>query len=306
MHASLSWEIEGMWDCRLLILPPSITFAMKLECILFSPEEVLYSLENYQEKALLKTAKSMLGYGLKISKRELLDKLHSLPTMSNANLITLCESLSSETGKNSKDLNPFMAGAAITAYNKVVVSQRKRIESSRRVLEKLSCYDLAMVINGNSVEQSMTIIDLKLDEYFDKPDKQSRLFATEKARQCKPRPYLWNMAQVSLGFVYERSVMVCSSWEDVFGAKKLGLITIHVTQEESPVWHDAAVAAAVADSYVMQCDLGHKEVKDLLSPDYTIESIADLPKKIGILERQHDFDKLVPKKKKKKGGKAKK
>lgn len=266
-------------------------FIMKIECILFAFEGILYSSENSKPKAVQKVAKSMISYGLNAGRKELSEDLMQLPDLSEESLTAVCRTYAERAGQQTAAVDPFVVGAAITAYHKSLQKSRQRLAGVRKVLGQLSKYDLGVLAHSSPVDLSMALIELNIGSSFRDEKDEPLLFCSQKPEQARPKPYLWNLAQASLGFVYQQSITVCHDvWGDVFGARSLGMITVMIG-DRKVIKENCQEAREQAKAYsaARQKKIKKEDWKALLDPDYIIDSFNDLPRLVERIEKHHKF-----------------
>jgi FMN phosphatase YigB (HAD superfamily) len=127
---------------------------------------------------------------------------------------------------------------------------------------------------------------LGLHHFFSRYDGERNLrkhyfYASDEREKRKPYPALWLQAQKEMGFDFSRAVMVGDRYlQDIFGAKRLGMITVKVNQGAHA---DEAIDEAV-EAY-QQLEARHpffskehspEQVRGMMTPDYTISHLKEL------------------------------
>jgi FMN phosphatase YigB (HAD superfamily) len=147
-------------------------------------------------------------------------------------------------------------------------------------------YPLVIITNGPPLKQAGKIVRLGLAHFFSRfgglrKVQEHHFYATAEKGKMKPYPYLWFKSQKDLGYSFSRAVMVGDRfWEDIFGGKRLGMITVKISL--GPHAHETIAEAykkASESEEMMAFFLKEHTKKDVLKamkPDYTIGSLRRL------------------------------
>ena len=263
----------------------------RIECIAFDLDSVLYIPSEFLETTLLVSVRAMIEVGLKTTPARGLRKLKEIRAADpNArdHFDRLCLHFN---GK----FNPIVISAGIEKYWDCKIGFMTSAPGAKAVLSWLhDKYPLAVVSNGPPLKQAGKIVRLGLSHFFSRtaPGEkvQTHLFyATAEEGRVKPYPYLWGLARGAVGYRPTRSLMVGDRfWEDMFGAKRLGMITVKITQgahaQEDP---DEALERGLRSRKAKAYFLRHhslEEIRGLMSPDYTISSIGKLQEVVQRVE----------------------
>lgn len=136
---------------------------------------------------------------------------------------------------------------------------------------------------------------LGLSHFFSRYDirlkVQKHLFyATSEKRKMKPYPFLWLKSKKELGYKFSRALMVGDRyWEDIFGARRLGMIAIKVDQgphcqESVKEAFERAFRTRPEVSFFLKRHT-KKEILKLMEPDHTISSLGELEKTVARIEK---------------------
>jgi putative hydrolase of the HAD superfamily len=257
---------------------------MKIQCIHFDLDSVLYLPSDFLQSALRLSVQAMIQYGLKADPQEALDVLLAIRSEdSNAadHFNRLVEHFNGE-------YDPVIIAAGVEKYWDSKQSNMLCTANAFSVLRILSRkYPLTIVTNGIPVKQAGKLIRLGLCQFFIDFDPLSglgrkRIYATARANEMKPFPFLWERAQGELKFDYHRCLMIGDRyWADIFGAKRLGMTTIKITQGEHR--HESKEKALQRGMSKPQHLSGNPETILLqMEPDYII---ADLIELLAIVEQ---------------------
>ena len=264
----------------------------KIECINFDLDSVLYVPSEFLETALLMSIKTMIQMGLKANISEALEKLIEIRTLdSNAkdHFDQLCFHFN-------KIYDPLIIAAGVERYWDCKIGVMTTAPDNNLILSTFfNKYPLTIISNGPPVKQAGKVIRLGLSPFFSQHDAdlnvQKHLFycTTEKDRE-KPYPYLWLESQKDIGYHFSRAVMVGDRyWNDIFGAKRLGMIAVKVNQGAhsqetlkevfSREWQSTENRGFFSQYH------SEKEIMALMEPDYTIDSLRELAKVVAEIER---------------------
>jgi HAD superfamily hydrolase (TIGR01662 family) len=149
-----------------------------------------------------------------------------------------------------------------------------------------SKYPLTIITNGPPIKQAGKIIRLGLHHFFSRYDGERNLrkhyfYASDEREKRKPYPALWLQAQKEMGFDFSRAVMVGDRYlQDIFGAKRLGMITVKVNQGAHA---DEAIDEAFEAYQHLEArhpffskEHSPKQVRSMMTPDYTISHLKEL------------------------------
>jgi FMN phosphatase YigB (HAD superfamily) len=157
-------------------------------------------------------------------------------------------------------------------------------------------YPLTIVTNGPPIKQAGKLIRLGLHHFFSRYDGKMSLrkhyfYASQAREKQKPYPDLWLRAQRDIGFDFSRAVMVGDRYlYDIFGAKRLGMITIKVNQGPHA---DETIEEAFGDYQRLEAkypffthDHSEEQVYRMMGPDYTISHLKELEAVVEGIEPQ--------------------
>jgi len=261
---------------------------MKIDCILFDLDSVLYIPSAFLENTLELAVKVMIETGLQADFEEALDKLKEIrATDSNAgdHFDRLCQYFNGE-------FDPIVIASGVEKYWDCKSGNMMAAPHAHYVLGNLSQnYPLAIISNGRPVKQAAKLVRLGLAHFFTRYDHRKGVYerffyATDDPTLAKPNPYLWERAKEDMGFSFEHAIMVGDRfWADMFGAKLLGMITVKINQGE----HRHETPADAYEVNFMDAPLSgisgsRKEIKASMVPDFTINSLEELPAIIHKIE----------------------
>jgi HAD superfamily hydrolase (TIGR01662 family) len=195
-----------------------------------------------------------------------------------------------------REHDPIIISAGVEKYWECKISLMTSAPEANPILNALySRYPLTIITNGPPIKQAGKIIRLRLSHFFSRYDRKMSLqkhyfYASNERHHQKPYPGLWRQAQKDIGFDFSRAVMVGDRYlNDIFGAKRLGMITIKVNQ------------GAHADESIDEAFEGYQrlesrhpffstehtpeEVRSLMIPDYTIHHLKELESVVDGIER---------------------
>jgi len=263
----------------------------KIECINFDLDSVLYIPSDFLETTLLLSVKAMIETGLKATHRKALKKLEEIRAV-NPNGKNHFDQLCVHFNKKP---DPLIIAAGIEKYWDCKVGIMTTAPETKLVLSMLhNRYPLAIISNGPPLKQAGKIVRLGLSHLFSRYDRASKVqshffFATAERGKTKPYPYLWLQSQKEIGYNFSRALMVGDRyWEDIFGAKRLGMITVKISQ--GPHAHqtvaqgfEEALRSKAMDTFFLKHH-AKKEILEMMKPDYTITSLRKLEDIVSHLE----------------------
>ena len=255
----------------------------KIESIHFDLDSVLYIPSDFLETALQMSVNSMIQVGLGAEKDAALSKLWEIRAQdSNAkdHFNQLCYFFN-------RVYDPIIIAAGVEKYWDCKISLMTSAPETNPILNALYAkYPLTIITNGPPIKQAGKIIRLGLNHFFSRYDSQMNLqkhyfFASEKKLKQKPYPDLWRKAQKEMGFDFSRSVMVGDRFlNDIFGAKRLGMIAIKINQgphaNETIEEALAAYQHLETDNPFFSSQYSSEQVRRLMIPDYTISHLKEL------------------------------
>lgn len=269
-----------------------MTVKRKIECIHFDLDSVLYVPSEFLETTLLMSIKAMIQTGLKADLSEAMERLKEIRAIdSNAkdHFDRLCLHFNQVH-------DPVIIAAGVERYWDCKIGIMTTAPESNLILSTLfNKYPLTIVSNGPPLKQAGKIVRLGLSHYFSQHDSdlnvKKHLFycAPEKGRG-KPFPYLWLQSREDIGYGFSCAVMVGDRyWNDVFGARRLGMIAVKVNQ--GPHARETIGEAFEREwqskenrSFFSQHH-SEKEIMALMEPDYSIDSLKELEKIVDRIEK---------------------
>jgi putative hydrolase of the HAD superfamily len=264
----------------------------KIECINFDLDSVLYVPSEFLETTLLMSIKTMIQTGLKAGPSEALQKLKEIRTLdSNAkdHFDQLCLYFN-------KSYDPLIIAAGVERYWDCKIGIMTSAPESNVVLSILfNKYPLTIISNGPPLKQAGKLVRLGLSHYFSQHDtdlnvRRHLFYCTSEIDKVKPHPYLWLQAQEEIGYRFSRAVMVGDRyWNDIFGAKRLGMITIKINQgaharETIQEVFEREWRSKEARAFFSQYH-SEDEVMALMEPDHVVDSLKEIEKVIQEIER---------------------
>ena len=269
------------------------TMGRKIECIHFDLDSVLYIPSEFLETSLLVSVKAMIETGLKATPSKGLRKLEEIrsadPNAKN-HFDRLCLHFN-------KRHDPLIIAAGVEKYWDCKVGIMTSAPEAKLVLSALyDKYPLVIITNGPPLKQAGKMVRLGLAHFFSRFDglrkvQEHRFYATAEKGKMKPLPHLWLKAQRDLGYSFSRAVMVGDRfWEDIFGGKRLGMITVKVSQ--GPHAHETIAEAykKASESEEMKAFFSKEHTeRDMLramKPDYTIGSLRKLGDVLAEVEKK--------------------
>jgi putative hydrolase of the HAD superfamily len=264
----------------------------KIQCIHFDLDSVLYIPTEFLETSLLVSVKAMIEAGLKATPSKALKKLEQIraldPNAKN-HFDRLCLHFN-------KRYDPLIIAAGVEKYWDCKVGIMTSAPEAKLVLSSLhDKYPLVIITNGPPLKQAGKIVRLGLGHFFSRYDRQKKVqehlfYATAEKSKTKPHPHLWLKAQKDLGYDFSMAIMVGDRyWEDMFGAKRLGMITVKITQ--GPHAHETIQeafkkASGTEEMAFFLKEHTRKDMLKLMKPDYTITSLRRLGDVLAEVERK--------------------
>jgi len=255
----------------------------KIACIHFDLDSVLYVPADFLETALQMSINAMIQVGLRAEQDRALSKLkaiRSLDSNGKDHFNQLCFHFNNE-------YDPVVIAAGVEKYWDCKISLMTSAPEAIPILNLLySKYPLAIVSNGPPIKQAGKIIRLGLHHFFSRCDEEMNtrkhyFYASDEREKRKPYPALWLQAQKEMGFDFSRAVMVGDRYlQDIFGAKRLGMITVKVNQGS----HAGEALGAAFEAYqhletqypFFSTEHTPEQVRSLMTPDYTISHLKEL------------------------------
>lgn len=264
----------------------------KIECIHFDLDSVLYVPSEFLETTLSMSIKAMMETGLKAGLNEALNKMNEIRAL-DSNAKDHFDQLCFHFNKSS---DPVIIAAGVERYWDCKIGIMTSAPESSVILSTFfNKYPLTIISNGPPLKQAGKIVRLGLSHYFSKYDAdlniQKHLFyCTSEKGKMKPYPYLWVQSQEEIGYRFPGAVMVGDRyWTDIFGAKRLGMMTIkinqgayaHETIEEAfeREWQSPETRSFFSQYHT------EEEIMALMKPDYTVQSLKEIEKVVLKIER---------------------
>ena len=263
----------------------------KIESIHFDLDSVLYIPSDFLDTALQMSVNIMIQVGLRAEKQEALQKLgeiRSLDSNAKDHFNQLCFHFN-------KEYDPIIIAAGVEKYWDCKISLMTSAPEANPILNVLYArYPLTIITNGPPIKQAGKIIRLNLNHFFSRYDGEMNLrkhyfYASKESEKQKPYPDLWIKAQKDIGFDFSRAVMVGDRYlYDIFGAKRLGMITVKVDQGA----HAVESIEEALEAY-RHMEAGHpffsnhhsrQQVRSMMIPDYTISHLKELETVIDGIE----------------------
>jgi HAD superfamily hydrolase (TIGR01662 family) len=255
----------------------------KIACIHFDLDSVLYVPADFLETALQMSVNAMIQVGLRAEQETALQTLWEIRSQdSNAkdHFNQLCFHFNGT-------YDPIVIAAGVEKYWDCKISLMTSAPEAIPVLNLLySKYPLAIITNGPPIKQAGKIIRLGLHYFFSRYDgemnfRKHYFYASDEREKRKPYPALWHQAQKEMGFDFSKAVMVGDRYlQDIFGAKRLGMITVKVNQGAHA---DEAIDEAFAayqhleeKQPFLSKEHSPEQVRSMMTPDYTISHLKEL------------------------------
>ena len=259
---------------------------MKIECIHFDLDSVLYIPAAFLENTLNLTVRVMIENGLQADFDEALAKLHEIRSEdSNAgdHFDLLCEHFNG-------CLDPIIIASGVEKYWDCKSGNMMAAPHAHYVLGRLAQnYPLSIISNGRPVKQAGKLIRLELAHFFTRYDSEKGVYerffyATDDPANAKPHPYLWQQSQQDVSFAFENAIMVGDRlWADMLGAKLLGMTTVKMNQGEHRF--ETPEQAYEKNSFMVDqlfdTPPAQETVIGLMQPDFEINSLEDL---VGVVK----------------------
>ena len=257
---------------------------MKIQCIHFDLDSVLYLPSDFLESALRLSVRAMIQYGLKAGDQEALDALIAIRSEgSNA-----ADHFDRLVHHFNGEYDPVIIAAGVEKYWDSKQSNMVCAVNAFFVLNLLAQkYPLTIVTNGIPIKQAGKLIRLALCHFFIDFDSllgigKKRIYATAHPHEMKPHPFLWEKAQQEFGFDYNCCLMVGDRyWADMLGAKRLGMTTIKINQgehhRETP---EEALHRGLLDTS-LQLQEDPATLLRQMEPDFVIDDLIELIAIVG-------------------------
>ena len=259
---------------------------MKIQCIHFDLDSVLFIPSAFLENTLELAVKVMIENGLRADFDDALKKIKEIrSTDSNAgdHFDRLCKFFNGT-------FDPIIIASGVEKYWDCKSGNMMAAPHAHYVLGNLSqSYQLSIVSNGRPVKQAAKLVRLGLAHFFthydqDKGVYERFFYATDDPGLAKPSPYLWEKARTDIKFHFENAIMVGDRyWSDMLGAKLLGMSTVKINQGEH---RHENITEAYEKNIARAARSGISGSKDeiiaTMQPDFTIETLEELP---AIVER---------------------
>ncbi len=254
---------------------------MKIDCIYFDLDSVLYLPDDFLTATLKLSVREMILFGLKAGFDEALAYLDSIrkeDANAGDHFDRLCAHCNGE-------VDPIIVAAGVEKYRDSKHSNMMAAPHAQVVLSRLAArYPLAVISNGIPVKQAAKLVRLGLSHYFTRFDSSGNIlarhfFATYEARRMKPAPYLWEEARKIMGFEFANSVMIGDRfWADILGAKRLGMRTVKVDQGGhcQETWEEAYRNNAATIPELFPEAISIQEAGRLMTPDATVKGLIEL------------------------------
>ncbi|MEJ2097787.1 MAG: HAD hydrolase-like protein [Deltaproteobacteria bacterium] len=228
----------------------------KIESIHFDLDSVLYIPSDFLETALQMSVNSMIQVGLRAGKQVALQKLWEIR----------------EEDSNAKDHFNQLCHHFNRVYDPIIIAAG---------VEKYWDCKISLMTSAPEANPILSVLYAKSRYDGEMNLQKHSFFASEKKLKQKPYPGLWRKAQKEMGFDFSRSVMVGDRYlQDIFGAKRLGMITIKVNQ--GPHANETIEEALTAyqrlekDDPFFSGQYSLKQVRNLMIPDYAISHLKEL------------------------------
>jgi putative hydrolase of the HAD superfamily len=259
---------------------------VKIDCIHFDLDSVLYLPADFLAAALKLSVRAMIQYGLKASLDEALATLEEIRRQAaNAadHFDRLCLHFNGA-------YDAVIIAAGVEKYWDAKQGNMMVAPDAHFVLNRLSQrYPLTVITNGLPVKQAGKLIRLGLCPFFvnftpEMGVSDRYVYATAIPEEQKPHPYLWEQARKAIGFSCKRSIMVGDRyWADIFGAKRLGMRTVKINQGEHQLeTKDEALTKGLRQHPELTAD--RRELLPFLEPDYTITNLFELLTIVEMIE----------------------
>jgi HAD superfamily hydrolase (TIGR01662 family) len=263
----------------------------KIRCIHFDLDSVLYVPSDFLETALQMSVNAMIQVGLRAEQETALSALktiRSLDSNGKDHFNQLCFHFNNE-------YDPIIIAAGVEKYWDCKISLMTSAPEAHPILSFLySKYPLTIITNGPPIKQAGKVIRLSLNHFFSRYDNQMNLrkhyfYASDESEKRKPYPNLWLQAQKDMGFDFSRAIMVGDRYlQDIFGAKRLGMITVKVNQgahadEAIDEAFEAYQRLLVRHPFFSK-EHSLEQVRSMMIPDYTISHLKELEGVVDAIE----------------------
>jgi FMN phosphatase YigB (HAD superfamily) len=259
---------------------------MKIDCIHFDLDSVLYIPAAFLENTLNLTVRVMIENGLQADFDEALVKLHEIRSGdSNAgdHFDQLCQHFNG-------CLDPIIIASGVEKYWDCKAGNMMAAPHAHYVLGRLAQnYPLSIISNGRPVKQAAKLVRLELAHFFTRYDSDKGVYkrffyATDDPARVKPFPYLWQQSKQDVGFGFENSLMVGDRyWADILGANLLGMTTVKINQGGHRL--ESIDLAYEENSYRLKQLFDEPPARErvigFMQPDYEIDSLEDI---FGVVE----------------------
>ncbi|MCB9362735.1 HAD-IA family hydrolase [Candidatus Woesearchaeota archaeon] len=257
---------------------------MGLRAICFDLDGVLYMPHEFIRTILLHSVRAMITYGLKAEVDVALDKLIEIrneDTGATDHFNRLCLHFNRQE-------DPIIIASGVEKYHESKTAYMQRPKGLDYVLSKLKeHYILCLVSNGRPIKQADKAVRLGIVHYFtkfgsDASIRQRMVYISNDPSKMKPMPYLWNACTQDLGVDFSECVMIGDKlWEDMVGAKRLGMKTIKINQGNHALLSikDSFVKAKKSTAFkrLYPKGLTLKEFTELATPDAQAIDLTELP-----------------------------
>ena len=261
---------------------------VKIECIHFDLDSVLYIPSAFLENTLKLSVKVMIETGLRAGFEEALEKLKEIRAAdSNAgdHFDRLCEHFNGR-------FDPIVIASGVEKYWDCKSGNMMAAPHAHYVLGSLSQrFPISIISNGRPVKQAAKLVRLGLAHFFTHYDLRKGVYerffyATDDATRAKPNPFLWERARQNMNFSYGHAIMVGDRyWADMLGAKLLGMTTVKINQGEHC---DETLVDAYEKNFkhapVSGITANSEDIKSAMQPDYIIDSLEELPDLVSRIE----------------------
>ena len=261
----------------------------KIACIHFDLDSVLYVPADFLETTLQVSVNAMIQAGLRAEQKTALSRLleiRSLDSNAKDHFNQLCLYFN-------KTYDPIIIAAGVEKYWDCKISLMTSAPEANPILNLLySKYPLTIITNGPPIKQAGKIIRLGLNHFFSRYDDKMNLrkhyfYASDESEKRKPYPHLWLQAQKDMGFDFSRAIMVGDRYlQDIFAAKRLGMITVKVNQgthaDEAAEEAFEAYQRLEAKHPFFSMEHSPEHARSMMIPDYTIHHLQELE---GIVNR---------------------
>lgn len=264
---------------------------MKIECIHFDLDSVLYIPIDFLENTLRLVVGAMLEHGLQAGMDDAIEKLHEIRRVdSNArdHFNRLCMHYNGTE-------DPIVIAAGVEKFWDCKAGGMITAPGAHDVLERLSRhYPLTIISNGPPVKQAGKITRLGLARFFVGTHPRQGVwkhsfYATDNPERAKPKPDLWEAARHDLHFSHDKCLMIGDRyWNDMLGAKRLGMTTVKISQGEHQRETAAEACAAHENDlkYLFAPPLAKEEAVRLMQPDFIINNLAEILDVVALLEKR--------------------